>query len=538
MIGNQESETALRTILEEWEKGINPLRVKVKKAEWQALVSGKEKAFDAFAEAEQVLKFKLGNRELVEDISKRLADTGVQDLTIRRWAHLARLEIVPNCIEQEVLGDLITRQKKIDAKINIFRPEISGETVTMNKVNDILRTSKDLALRQEAWEASKQIGPMINEELIELIKARNLAARSIGFPDHYRMSLELQEIDEARLFSALGRFATLSEDEYRRMKARLDRQLADHFDIDVTDLEPWHYSDTFFQEAPGFIAEESDAVYAKQDTLRWVKRYFKNIGLPIDAVSNNGDYEERAGKFPLALCSNIDRKHDVRVLMNIKNNTYWAETALHEFGHAVYELHYDPSLPFTLRQPAHDCVTEGVAMFFGRLAREPEWMAMMFRLKGDTLRKLYEPMKEWQRLSQAIQARWTLVMSHFERGLYRDPDQDQQARWWDLVERFQLLRAPKGRSEQADWAAKIHIAGAPVYYHNYILGDWIASQLHFALIRDLKPEDPIWVNMPQLGDWFKEKIFKEGGMWHFNELVRNATGHSARPDEFTAQFLR
>jgi len=32
-----------------------------------------------------------------------------------------------------------------------------------------------------------------------------------------------------------------------------------------------------------------------------------------------------------------------------------------------------------------------------------------------------------------------------------------------------MIDRPPGRDE-ADWAAKIHVALAPVYYHNYVLG--------------------------------------------------------------------
>ena len=67
-------------------------------------------------------------------------------------------------------------------------------------------------------------------------------------------------------------------------------------------------------------------------------------------------------------------------------------------------------------------------------------------------------------------------MTHFERGLYADPDADHDARWWDLVERFQLVRRPDDR-HAPDWAATIHLASAPVYYHNYQLGEMVASQL-------------------------------------------------------------
>ena len=36
-------------------------------------------------------------------------------------------------------------------------------------------------------------------------------------------------------------------------------------------------------------------------------------------------------------------------------------------------------------------------------------------------------------------------MTRFERGLYADPDADHSARWWELVERYQLPAAPAGR---------------------------------------------------------------------------------------------
>ncbi len=52
--------------------------------------------------------------------------------------------------------------------------------------------------------------------------------------------------------------------------------------------------------------------------------------------------------------------------------------------------------------------------------------------------------------------------------------------WCDLVERLQLVKRPPGR-DKPDWAAKILVAVAPVYYHNYILGHLTASQLRHYL---------------------------------------------------------
>ena len=65
-------------------------------------------------------------------------------------------------------------------------------------------------------------------------------------------------------------------------------------------------------------------------------------------------------------------------------------------------------------------------------------------------------------------------MTNFERAFYADPEADLDATWWDLVARYQLLTPPEGRSAP-DWAAKIHVACAPVYYHTYLYGNLVAS---------------------------------------------------------------
>lgn len=538
MTGNPETENALLSTLEAFDQQLEPLRTRQSETYWQASIRGTEETFAEAEKAEIEYRKALANRELFEELKTRLTDPGVQDLRLRRWSQVLLHEMAPHMLPEETLADLVAREKALESKVNAFRPEIGGESVTANAINDILRNSEEMEKRREAWEASKEIGPQIAQDIHELVKLRNVAARSLGYPDFYRMNLELQEIDEARLFSSLGNFAAMSEDSFRRMKARLDRLMADRFKIDTIDLAPWHYADPFFQEVPPVFGADTDPIYQGRHTLEWVKEYFAGIGLPIDGILDKGDYYEHEGKDPHAFCIDIDRAGDVRTLMNLKDTTYWANTALHEFGHAVYDLNIDRSLPHTLRRPAHISTTEAVAMFFGRLARDLEWMMVMFGLTGPQVRSFSKTLLEEQRMQMAVLSRWILVMIHFERGLYRDPDQDQQARWWDLVERFQLVRRPVNRNDKADWACKIHIAVAPVYYHNYLLGEWQASMFTEAMIRDLNLDEPaVWHGDPRIGEWFKEKIFSHGAMWEMNELVRNTTGNTPRPDAFVRQYL-
>jgi peptidyl-dipeptidase A len=116
-------------------------------------------------------------------------------------------------------------------------------------------------------------------------------------------------------------------------------------------------------------------------------------------------------------------------------------------------------------------------------------------------------------------ARWVLVMTNFERSLYADPDADLDTLWWDLVEHHQLVRRPDGR-RAPDWAAKIHLAAAPVYYQNYLYGELFASQLD-ATLRDRAGGI---VDRAAAGALLRDDVFAPGASLRWDALVERATG--------------
>ena len=166
----------------------------------------------------------------------------------------------------------------------------------------------------------------------------------------------------------------------------------------------------------------------------------------------------------------------MRVLCNVVPNERWMGTMLHEFGHAIYDLSIDRELPWVLRKPPHTSSTEAIAMLFGRLSKDPTWLGPVLGLPAPEAKDVAAAAAAAFSEGMLVFTRWVLVMSRFERALYRDPEQDLDALWWDLVERTQGVRKPAGR-KAPDWAAKIHLAVAPVYYHAYLMGECIASQL-------------------------------------------------------------
>jgi peptidyl-dipeptidase A len=294
--------------------------------------------------------------------------------------------------------------------------------------------------------------------------------------------------------------------------------------VDKAALRPWHWDDFFAQEAPAVGTLDLDPLFSGFDHESFARDYFERIGLPVDDVLARSDLYEREGKDQHAFCTDIDREGDVRILCNLRPDERWMRTLLHELGHAVYDKFLPRSLPYLLRAPAHILSTESIAMYFGRLTRDPEWLQA--ELPGHPGVDAAE-VEEQQRLSMLIAARWILVMVHFERELYRNPDRpDLNSLWWEMVEEYQLVARPENR-DRPDWATKIHLSLAPVYYHNYLLGELMASQLTQAIgERDGSP-----------GDYLRDRIFARGATMTWNDLLRDATGEPLSVGHFVDQFV-
>jgi len=131
-------------------------------------------------------------------------------------------------------------------------------------------------------------------------------------------------------------------------------------------------------------------------------------------------------------------------------------------------------------------------------------------------------------------------MLRFEKELYGNPNQDLNKLWWDLVAKYQMLKRPEGRNAP-DYASKIHIVTAPAYYHNYMLGQLFASQVHHTIalqVLKTKPEDALYVGHREVGDFMKQRVFGPGRTLPWNQLTKFATGADLNPKAFAEDFRR
>jgi peptidyl-dipeptidase A len=497
---------------------LQPLHKAAAVAWWDSNTHATEENERRRVEAELALSDALADPDLYRDVVAARGDgaTGLE----RRGLDVLHSSLVPHQVPAEIRHRIVELEAAVEACFAQHRGVVAGRPVDDNEIKRILRSSDDTGERREAWEASKMIGAAVVDDVRALARLRNEAATSLGYRDWFALAVETSEMDETRLFATLDECDRLTADPFARWKADTDARLAERFGCTVAELRPWHYEDPFFQEVPSAGGIDLQSVFEGNDVVELARETYGAIGIDTSAILERSDLYPRDGKCQHAFCIDIDREGDVRVLANVEPDRYWADAMLHELGHGAYDLGFDPSLPWVLRD-CHLTMTEGIAILMGRLAWDADWLRDVAGLSAQEASALDGRLRAVQAAELLVFTRWVLVMTNFERALYADPEADLASTWWDLAARYQLLTPPE-RDGAPDWAAKIHVACAPVYYHVYLYGNLAASQLRATIDSAAGG----LVGRREAGELLTTRVFRAGESVRWDELLEQATGEA------------
>ncbi len=435
------------------------------------------------------------------------------------------------------IAELSRRQAELRRAFGTFRPRAAdGSPLDDGTIAQVLEKSTDSAERRTMWEAAHEVGAHVARDIIELVELRNEHAVSLGFANYYELGLHLQEMDPDWLTEMLNRLDAATESGFKSRKAALDTALAKQFELEPASLMPWHYQDPFFQRAPSTESVELEEIYTQLDMEEVAVRFFDGLAADVRPVLAASDLYPREAKNQHAFCTHIDRQGDVRTLCNLRPSQRWMTTLLHELGHAIYDRYIDPRLPWTLRTPSHTLTTEAIALLMGRVASEPEFFVEFGDVPPLEIASHSGALRRQLSFNMLTFTRWVLVMTSFERELYANPRRkDLNDLWWSLREKYQGVTRPTGRKKAPDWAAKIHFAIAPVYYHNYLLGELLASQLREKLLAE--SESRTLVDNFYAGEWLISDFFSVGNSMRWQELIRQTLGSELSPDAFLGEYL-
>jgi peptidyl-dipeptidase A len=185
---------------------LKPLYKSHTNAIWESATTGSKEAGEVEKDAQTAMMQFWADTQRYAD-AKRLDEeqegNGPEESRQIRLIHLAAAKAQQDEATIEKLTELETKLRQ--AYYN-YRAEIDGKEVSDNELDNILSQSDQSDVVQEAWEASKQIGEQVEENVRQLAKVRNDAAQAQGYRDHFHKSLLLNEIDEDELMSLFAQF--------------------------------------------------------------------------------------------------------------------------------------------------------------------------------------------------------------------------------------------------------------------------------------------------------------------------------------------
>lgn len=532
---DQERAAERRAFVQDYTGDYRRLRKERLDATWELMTTGSEEARDRLGEASRAVEALHGDATAYATLSRWVAEDPTGDAQLDRQVELLEKAYASRQGDAGLLERIVALETELAHTFGTHRGEIDGQPTSDSEIERILAESTDVELRRKAWEASKSVGAAVADRVRELARLRNELAEGQGHRDFFAMSLSRQELDEDELFRTLDALERATRAPFRTRKAVYDAERARMFDTKAEDLRPWHYVNPFFQRIEVPDALPLDSAFAKLDLEDVTARFYDGLGMNVRDVLARSDLYPREGKNQHAFCMDVDREGDIRVLANVRPSERWMGTMLHEFGHAVYDRYIPRDLPFVLRSPAHTFVTEAIAMLMDRQTTNVEFLIEYGGLPAMEVTPLSGELRRNGCFRMQVFVRWALVLVHFERALYEDPDRDDlDAHWWSLVRKYQLVEPPEGRESQPDWAAKLHLALAPVYYHNYVLGQLLASQLHARIAEQSR--HPALADNQYAGEYLIQHVFQRGATLRWDALVEKATGAPLSPDAFIKEF--
>lgn len=538
---SKNDEKRLQEIITSTEDTIRPLAKMAALAYWNGTITGDPAEFKKYSDATIQITKVFSNPDTFAEL-KTIKERGkVKDSLLTRQLTVLYNQFLANQADTSLLNAIINKTSALELKYAEYRANFKGKPITDNEVESILKTSTDSKVLEEVWRAHKEIGPVVANDIIELVKMRNKVATSLGFDNYHSMTLELSGQDPKEISAIFDELDSLTKDAFVKVKGEMDSVLSLRYKTASADLMPWHYQGRYFQESPNIYPVNLDSYYKGKNLEKLTSNFYNSIGIDITKVMQNSDLYEKPKKNQHAYCTDIDNEGDIRVLCNIRDNEQWMGTMLHEFGHAAYSLGHDnPNNPYFLRSAAHTFTTEAIAMLFERLSRNPEWMKQALGLTQEEKENISKDCEKAAILKQLVFSRWVQVVYRFEKSMYENPDQDLNKLWWDLVEKYQMLKKPVDRNSP-DWATKIHIALYPCYYHNYQLGELLASQIHYYIVDSVTKsgdyKNECYIGNKDIGNWMKEKIFNVGMRYEWNDMIERATGEKLTAKYFAKQFI-
>jgi peptidyl-dipeptidase A len=550
---NQEVQNFLDTYTTEYVK----LYKNSSEAQWLANIEIKEGdtvIAKAAQTADEAMAAFTGSKDNIEKAQKYLAFKDELDSKQRKQLELILYAAANN--PQTIAGvvkERIKAESEQTQKLYGYQYLLNGKKVSTNELDDQLKASTDLTQRLAVWNASKEVGKGLKVGLVNLRNLRNKTVQGLGYSDYFTYQVSDYNMTTPEMMQTMDKLMNELYPLYRELHTWMRYELAKKYhQTTVPDYIPAHWlSNRWGQDwssavtVTGVDLDKVLATKSKEWIVKEGEKLYTSIGFPALPQS----FWDKSSLYPYPTDSavkknnhasawHIDLDKDVRSLMSVEPNTEWWETANHELGHIYYYMTYtNPDVPPLLRGGANRAYHEAIGSMMGLAAMQKPYLVgrglIPATVKTDSVQALLK-----EALNTVVFMFFSCgTMGNFEKALYADnlPENQFNAKWWELTKKYQGIVPPSERGEEyCDAATKTHINDDAAQYYDYALSYVLLYQLHNHIAKEILHQDPRATNyygQKGIGDFLK-KIMYPGASKDWREVLKESTG-----DELNAQAM-
>ena len=367
------------------------------------------------------------------------------------------------------------------------------KTLTLDDIEDVMRSSRDPAELKTLWEGWHAISPAMRADYARLISLANEGARQLGYAEAGVLSRSWYDMPPDAFAATVERLWSQLEPMYKNLQCYARARLNNKYGSAVqprtgpirADLlgNMWaqSWSNVYDELAPAnnsFGYDLTTALQAKgYDVVKMVKTaegFYTSLGFPPlpptfwtrSLLTRPRDREVNCH----ASAWDVDDRSDVRVKACFKVNAQDFNVAHHELGHNFYQRAYQDQ-PLLFKGGANDGFHEAIGDFAALNALTPGYLhqiglidqirapeadiAFLLRMALDKVAFLPFAyiVDKW---------RWQVLAGTTTPARYNDD-------WWALRTKYQGVAPPGPRPADAfDPGAKAHIAQNTPYMRYFL----------------------------------------------------------------------
>lgn len=517
-------------------------------AEWELnthIVEGDSVASSAAEAANEALAAFTGSAENIDKARGFLSFKDKLDpLLVKQLDRILYMAASNPATAEDVVKAKIKASTKQTKDLYGFKFRIGGKEVSTNEIDRILKESQNLNERQQAWEASKEVGVALKDGLENLRSLRNQSVQGLGYEDYFSYQVSDYGMSSAEMMDVCRNMVRDVWPLYRELHTWARYTLAERYNEEVPEMLPAHWLPNRWGQdwnamvqAEGFNLDHALASRGPEWIVERGEDFYVSLGFPSLPQS----FHDKSSLYPVPAGADYSKNNhasawhmnlgnDVRSLMSIEANTEWWETTLHELGHIYYYMAYSTNdVPILLREGANRAYHEAVGSMLGLAAMQKPFLVEMELLDANAQIDERQLMLK-EALNFVVLIPWGAgVMTEFEHDLYaKDLNKTRfNQRWWDLKLKYQGIVPPNKRGEEyCDAASKTHINNDAAQYYDYALSNILLYQFHIHIANNILKQAPHATNYygsKQTGQWLND-LLSPGATVDWREHTRNSIG--------------